>query len=162
MLLLFIYIYTVIPPTFSSHSVSESSHLHREIQQTGTWQVSCLKVIFHVSYASKYPRDLAVCDTETPISVAQKGVNRCVGPDISVSLDSLRLVPLSKTEPWPNRNDPSYLGYIPDTRNNCSKQTPLTKTITNTMVCLKTQFTTRHDTFIGTKRGHDSISKVDC
>ena len=30
---IYIYMYTVMQPTFSSHSVSEFSHLHREIQQ---------------------------------------------------------------------------------------------------------------------------------
>ena len=40
---------------------------------TRTGQVSRLKVICHVSYASKYPGNLAVCGTVTSISSAQKG-----------------------------------------------------------------------------------------
>ena len=64
---------TVMTPTFSSHSVSELSHLHREIHKQ---ELSCLKVIFifHVSYyASQNHRNLAACGAVTPISVAQKG-----------------------------------------------------------------------------------------
>ena len=96
-----------MPPTFSSHSVSEFSHLHREIQQTRTGQVSRLKVICHVSYASKYPGNLAVCGTVTSI-VLKKAVKCCISPDISLSLDSLRLVPHSKTGPGPTGTIQSY------------------------------------------------------
>lgn len=86
-----------MPPTFSSHSASEFSHLHREIQQTRTGQASRLKVICHASYASKYPGNLAVCGTITSISSAQKGREMLrkskTGPGPTGTIHHIRLHP---------------------------------------------------------------------